>query len=103
MNDKPPLQKLVVPLMEAVGVGLTTTLVVAVTVQVASLAVSVYVPAAALVTPVMVGFREVELKLAGPLQLQLVAVPLSVLPVRLKVFPVHIGVLLPATALSRSQ
>ena len=63
-----PTQPLSEPVI--VGNGFITTVVVAVDEQLfASVTVTVYVPAAASVTLVMVGFCCVEVKLFGPVQL----------------------------------
>ena len=53
----------------AVGVVLIITVTVAVVEPQPFVAVSVYVPAAAVVAPAMLGFCEPELKPLGPLQL----------------------------------
>jgi hypothetical protein len=56
----------------AVGSGFTVTMVVAVVVQVPFVALKVYVPALADVTPVSTGVSDVEVNPAGPLHDQLV-------------------------------
>ena len=56
-------------------------------------AVTEYVPEAAVVTPAIVGFWEVDVKLFGPVQENVLPAELAV---KLNVFPEQTGVLLPA-------
>lgn len=74
-----------------VGTGLiATTVVVAFEVHpTAEVAVKLYVPEAARVTLLMVGFWLVEAKLFGPVQLNVV--PISCVPDNVRVDPTHIG------------
>jgi hypothetical protein len=79
----------------AEGTGLTTTVTVATElVHPLAIAVTVYVPLAAVVALVMLGFWLVEAKLLGPVQLYVA--PVTVVAVRLSVDPAHIGLLLDA-------
>ena len=86
---------LLLPAVRAAGVSFTVTDTVPVVLQPPAVAVTVYVPPAAVVVLVMVGFCRPELKLLGPVQAK--DTPDAVLPeVRPSVLPEHIGELLPA-------
>ena len=81
--------------MGATGVGLIVTAVVpAGPVHPAVVAVTEYVPVAAVVTAVIVGFCVADVKLFGPVQLYVVPVLLAV---KLNVLPEQTVLLLPAT------
>ncbi len=79
-----------------VGASFVVTTVEPVDEQPFKVAVKEYVPAAAVVTLLIVGFCEVEVNPFGPDQLN--DVPLFVVPVRFKTLPTQTGVLLDAEA-----
>lgn len=79
------------------GTGFTTTTVLDGTLgQPAAVAVNTYVPAAASVVPAILGFWLLLANPFGPVQLNVV--PISVVPVRFKGWPMQTGLLLPAVA-----
>ena len=80
------------PELAVVGVALTVTETVLTGVAEAQvlLSVSVYIPAPAVVIPAMVGLCNVEAKLLGPVQFQLVAFVAA--PVKVNVLPAQMGV-----------
>ena len=79
------------------GVGFTTIFTVAVAdVHPKAAAYTLYVPLAAVVTFVRVGFCAVDVKPFGPVQL----LPLAAVEVRFSVAPEHSGLLPPATGLA---
>ena len=83
---------------DAVTVGLltTATAVVAVLEHPAAVTVTVYVPVAANVAPVILGFCVLAVKVFGPAQAKVV--PMSVVAVKFKLVPAQTGLLLPAVA-----
>ena len=93
------------PLLAAVGVegaALTTTVVVpAVLVHPFNVTVTLYIPAAAKVTPAIVGFCKVELKLLGPVHAYVAPATAGV--VRLRVAPTHKGPLLEAVGVAGTE
>jgi hypothetical protein len=79
----------------AAGTGFTVTVTVPTTlVHPLAVAVTEYVPLAAVVTLVMDGFCDVEVNELGPVQLYVA--PATLLAVRFNVDPAHTGLLLPA-------
>jgi hypothetical protein len=90
------------PLLAAVGVAgtaLTTTAVVpAALVHPPTVTVTLYVPAAAKVTPAIVGFCNVELKLFGPVHAYVAPATAGV--VRFRAAPTHNGPLLEAVGVA---
>jgi hypothetical protein len=81
------------------GTALTTTVVVpAALVQPPAVTVTLYIPAAANVTPGIVGFCRAELKLFGPVQAYVAPATAGV--VRLRVVPTHKGPLLAAVGVA---
>ena len=85
---------------DAVTVGLltTTTAVVAVLEHPAAVTVTVYVPEAANVAPVILGFCVLAVKVFGPAHAKLV--PMSVVAVKFNA-PTQTGLLLPAVAVGK--
>ena len=81
------------------ALALTTTVVVpAMLVQPFNVTVTLYVPAAAKVTPAIVGFCRVELKLFGPVHAYVAPTTAGV--VRFKVAPTQRGPLLEAVGVA---
>jgi len=77
----------------AIGIGFTVTLVVAsALVQPLTVTVTEYVPVASVVAAAIDGFCKVEEKVLGPVHAYVA--PATVLEVRFKVLPAHIGLLL---------
>jgi hypothetical protein len=88
---------------EIIGVGLTTIVVLAgadTHDPVAAVAVTVYVPAAAAVTFVIVGLEVAFVKVFGPVHDHVTAPANVVVAFRFNVFPVHNGVLPEATGVA---
>lgn len=86
---------LLLPAVGVAGIGFTVTAVVPATlVHPAKVAVTEYVPLAAVVAPVMVGFCVVDVNEFGPVQLYVA--PTIFVAFRFRFDPAHIGLLLDA-------